>query len=115
MYSDKIIDFTKRLHEKELEKIPQSTSKQQFLEELMEFIASHDSQEDDLEAQYEEDFFEFLLLIKTELYHLKEKGVVADYKIEASTKEKSITLRVMPSISVDKINMNVIVSNGEYD
>lgn len=108
MNTNKVIDFTKKLNEKELEKIPQSKTKQKFLEEIINFM-------NEQEVSAEEDFFEFLLLIKTELQHLREKNVVTDYKIDSNPKNREINISITPSIVVDRIDMNVIVSTGEYD
>lgn len=115
MSSDKVIDLTKRINERELKKIPESRTRQQLLQEVIDFIDEQNRIADSVESTHEEDFFEFLLLMKTELQHLKEKNAVQDYKISADHEKKQITLKVMPVVPIDRIDMKVIVSSGEYD
>lgn len=107
----KVINFTEKMNERELQKIPHSKTKEQLLKEVIEFI-DEQNEEETLLAN-DEEFFEFLVLVKTELHFLKEKNVVSDYSI--STEGKGITVNVVPSMPIDRIDLKVIVSNKEYD
>ena len=113
--TNKVIDLTKRINERELKKIPEARTRQQLLQEIIDFIDEQNRIASATENANEEDFFEFLLLMKTELQYLKEKNTVQDYKISADHKEKQITIKIMPVVPIDRIDMKVIVSSGEYD
>lgn len=115
MNTNKVIDLTKRINERELKKIPEARTRQQLLQEIIDFIDEQNRIASATENANEEDFFEFLLLMKTELQYLKEKNTVQDYKISADHKEKQITIKIMPVVPIDRIDMKVIVSSGEYD
>ena len=115
MNSNKVVDLSKVRNERQLEKIPEAKTRQQLLQEVIDFIDDQNKIMENSDNSSEEDFFEFLLLMKTELQHLREKNTVVDYKIEANPKERQITITATPNMPIDRIDIDVIVSTGEYD
>lgn len=103
---NRIIDFTKRLHEKQLIKVSQS--REELLNEVMKFIAEKDSESDP-----EEEIFELLLLIRNELDRMKSLSNISDYTIDAN--DGSVTIRIAPAVSIDYVELNSVISSGSHE